>query len=41
MTYGSVVASFCCEGFGLNSTTRLKRAQIEQRVKELEKLTKF
>ena len=41
MTYGSVVASFCCEGFGLNRTTKLKRAHIEQRVKELEKLTKF
>ena len=41
MTYGSVVASFCCEGFGLNRTTKLKRAQIKQRVKELEKLTRF
>lgn len=41
MIYGSVVASFCCEGFGLMRTTRIKRAQIEQRVKELERLTKF
>ncbi len=41
MIYGSVTASFCCEGFGLNSTTKLRRAQIEQRVKELEKLTRF
>jgi cytidine kinase len=41
MVYGSVVASFCCEGFGLNRTTRIKRADIEKRVKELEKLTKF
>ncbi len=41
VVYGSVVASFCCEGFGLNRTTKLKRAQIEQRVKELEKLTRF
>ena len=41
MIYGSVVASFCCEGFGLNRTTRVKRARIEQRVKELEKLTRF
>jgi sugar/nucleoside kinase (ribokinase family) len=41
MVYGSVVASFCCEGFGLNRTTKITRAQIEQRVKELEKLTKF
>ena len=32
---------FCCEGFGLNTTTKTKRADIEQRVKELEKLTKF
>src|SRR5262249_26527742 len=41
MIYGSVTASFCCEGFGLNETTRTKRAQINQRVKELEKLTRF
>jgi len=41
MVYGSVVASFCCEGFGLQGTTRIKRAQINQRVKKLERLTKF
>ena len=41
MVYGSVTASFCCEGFGLNRTTRTKRADIEKRVKELEKLTRF
>jgi sugar/nucleoside kinase (ribokinase family) len=41
MVYGSVVASFCCEGFGLTCTTRINRRQIEQRVKELERLTRF
>jgi sugar/nucleoside kinase (ribokinase family) len=41
MIHGSVVASFCCEGFGLNRTTKVTRAQINQRVKELEALTKF
>src|SRR6266487_1773372 len=41
MIHGSVVASFCCEGFGLKRTTRIKRAHIDQRVRELEKLTKF
>ena len=41
MTYGSVVASFCCEGFGLQRTTRVTRAQIDGRVKELERLTRF
>ena len=41
MIHGSVVASFCCEGFGLNRTTKASRAQVNQRVKELEKLTKF
>ncbi len=41
MVYGSVVASFCCEGFGLTRTTRLNRPQIERRVKELERLTRF
>jgi cytidine kinase len=41
MTYGSVVASFCCEGFGLQRTTKVTRAQIDGRVKELERLTRF
>ena len=41
MVYGSVTASFCCEGFGLNATTKATRKAIEQRVKALEKLTKF
>src|ERR1044071_9620152 len=41
MIYGSVVASFCCEGFGLTRITRIKRAQIDQRVKEWEKPTRF
>ena len=41
MVYGSVTASFCCEGFGLNQTTKTKRGLIEKRVKELERLTKF
>jgi sugar/nucleoside kinase (ribokinase family) len=41
MIRGSVVASFCCEGFGLNQTTKTKRGQIDKRVKELEKLTRF
>jgi len=41
MIYGSVVASFCCEGFGLMRTTKVKRGEIEKRVKELEKLTRF
>jgi sugar/nucleoside kinase (ribokinase family) len=41
MVYGSVTASFCCEGFGLSATTKTQRAEIEKRVKELEKLTRF
>jgi cytidine kinase len=41
MVYGSVVASFCCEGFGLTRTTHVKRTHIEKRVKELEQLTQF
>jgi len=41
MIRGSVVASFCCEGFGLMCTTKITRSKIEQRVKELEKLTRF
>jgi sugar/nucleoside kinase (ribokinase family) len=41
MIYGSVAASFCCEGFGLKRTTTVTRADINQRVKELENLTRF
>ncbi len=41
MIYGSVVASFCCEGFGLTRTTRVTRAAIEQRVGQLEKMVRF
>ncbi|MCU0786545.1 MAG: PfkB family carbohydrate kinase [Verrucomicrobia bacterium] len=33
--YGSVTASFCCEGFGLTRTDRTTRADIQKRVKEL------
>lgn len=39
MLYGSVTASFCCEGFGLTRTTRVTRAEIEKRAKELLRLT--
>jgi sugar/nucleoside kinase (ribokinase family) len=41
MVYGSVVASFCCEGFGLTATTRARRAAIEERVRALQLLTRF
>jgi sugar/nucleoside kinase (ribokinase family) len=41
MIYGSVAASYCCEGFGLKRTTTITRADINRRVKELEKLTRF
>jgi sugar/nucleoside kinase (ribokinase family) len=39
--YGSVVASYCCEGFGVTATNRLSRADIEKRVRALEKATQF
>lgn len=41
MIHGSVVASFCCEGFGLSHTIRAKRTDIARRVRELEKLARF
>jgi sugar/nucleoside kinase (ribokinase family) len=41
MIHGSVVASFCCEGFGLNRTTKVTRRLIDERVRELERLTRF
>jgi sugar/nucleoside kinase (ribokinase family) len=41
MIYGSVVASFCCEGFGLKFTTRITRKAIDARYLELAKLSRF
>lgn len=41
MIYGSVVASYCCEGFGLKVSSRITRQAIEERVKRLQLLTKF
>lgn len=41
MICGSVVASFCCEGFGLTRTVGLSRTAIQQRVKDLAKLTRW
>lgn len=41
MIYGSVAASYCCEGFGLKKITTIKRADIEKRVNELKQLTRF
>jgi sugar/nucleoside kinase (ribokinase family) len=41
MVHGSVVASFCCEGFGLSRTDRITRADIDTRVAELERLARF
>lgn len=41
IVHGSVVASFCCEGFGLTRTARTTQADIRQRCRELEKITRF
>lgn len=38
--HGTATASFCCEGFGLNATTRITRARINQRARELQKMMK-
>jgi sugar/nucleoside kinase (ribokinase family) len=38
MLVGSVLASFCCEGFGLNRTAKLTRPEVNRRLKELERL---
>jgi sugar/nucleoside kinase (ribokinase family) len=41
MVYGAVVASFCCEGFGLTRITKVSRADIDRRVRELERVTRY
>jgi len=39
--YGSAVASFCCEGFGLSRTTQVNKKQIEERFSQLQQMAKF
>ena len=39
--HGSVLASYCCGGFGLKTLTRVTPAAIARRVKELGALTRF
>ena len=41
MIHGSVVAAFCCEGFGLTRTDRVSPADVRRRVNELSKWTQF
>lgn len=41
VVYGSAVASFCCEGFGLSRTTKVTRERIEERVRELEQMIRL
>ena len=41
MIHGSVVASFCCEGFGLKQTTQITRALIDDRVQRLNDLVAY
>ena len=39
--YGSAMASFCVEEFSIARLKRLKQSEVNKRVKEFEKLTKF
>jgi sugar/nucleoside kinase (ribokinase family) len=39
--HGTVLASFCCEGFGLKALTAVTKPKISRRFKELERLTRF
>jgi sugar/nucleoside kinase (ribokinase family) len=39
--HGSVVASFCCEGFGLTSTVKATPAAIRQRVHDLQRMARL
>lgn len=41
MIHGSVVASFCCEGFGLSRTTKVTRGAIDARVRLVAQLIRF
>jgi cytidine kinase len=41
MINGTVTASFCCEGFGLSRIDSVSRAEVQKRVKALEKMASF
>lgn len=41
MIYGTVAASFCCEGFGPGRVAKATRAEVERRAKELRQWTRF
>jgi sugar/nucleoside kinase (ribokinase family) len=41
MVHGSAIAAYCCEGFGLSRTQRVKRADLDQRVRHLKALAHF
>ncbi len=41
MIHGAVVASFCCEGFGLVRTVKADKKAIRDRVKHLERIARF
>ena len=39
--HGTITASYCCEAFGLKKTTKIKKADITKRVRELSKMVKW
>jgi len=39
--HGSVIASYCCEDFGLKKTTKIKKADITKRVRELTRMASW
>jgi len=41
MVYGTIVASFCCEGFGLDKTSKLNKKMIYHRLTEFKRFTRF
>ncbi len=41
MVHGSVVAAYCCEGFGLSRTDKVRGPDVKKRVAELERMTRF
>ena len=38
---GTVIASYCCEGFGLKKTDRLKKTDLSRRLRELMLMVKW
>ena len=39
--HGTATASYCCEDFGLKKTAKIKKADLNQRIRELRRMVEW